>query len=151
MSKRKDDNAPESSTHKKRSRQQLPTFRPIRTSKPNFAHQRSTMLRTNQTGRLGQRKTDKEVALEPEQVLLSQNDSSLFLEVDISDAPNDPASDSKLHPDEAKTTRKRNNKVSDKLREWLNYRESYLRELLRHEGLGDHDENSKCTSCSAAS
>ncbi|KAG6825568.1 hypothetical protein H0H92_003239 [Tricholoma furcatifolium] len=128
MSKRKVEDAGQS-PQKKRTRLKLPTFRPIRNS---TSHQRSTLLRTCRDGHLGQRKKDKEVAKSTDDVDLIPDDGFYAPEESnsILNATDSAVSDCGNRGSDTKAKRKRNNTIAGKLKEWLNFRDSSLREVI---------------------
>ncbi|KAG6809103.1 hypothetical protein H0H92_001589 [Tricholoma furcatifolium] len=144
MAKRKggseDSAGPASPERKKRSRQQLPIFRSI-----NHSRQRSMVLHTRPNGRLGQRRKDKDVANSTDE--LAKIDTNSEPPGPLEDETADTASSTIPLQDKPKRKRMRNNTMADHLNKWLNFRESSLRELLRHEGLANSTEDRKCISC----
>ncbi|KAG6822590.1 hypothetical protein H0H92_013250, partial [Tricholoma furcatifolium] len=108
MAKRKDTESGHSPTQPpKRSRQQLPSFRPIR---PSLSHQRSTVLYSRQNGRLGQRRKLKDVSQDTNDRHEADHEGT-FPEQPDESMPDDNVPDDNVDSGSGKTKRKRTNNM----------------------------------------
>jgi hypothetical protein len=130
---------------------------------------RVTKLRQTANGRLSQRKREKQSQTSTdEQLTLEDTTDGLSAYDTVQDTPDSTADvpDASMPKPKPKPKRKRNNTTSvsisflrstvlhtigeplqSKLKEWLPFRDSFLDELLRHDGHGDYLGSNLCGSC----